>query len=460
MAISSIGVGSGLPLDQLLVDLRNNENNALALIQSRQVTVQSQLSAYGKIQSSLESLQKSADALTDTNTFGALKTSVNSDAIAASATSKAMTGEYSITVESLAKTQTLVTAGVANRSVELGSGGKIVITLNDNSVRTLDLGDKNTSLDGLISAINAESDLGVRATMVNDGSGTPFRLLLTVTATGTKAAVAKIEVTDNTALDGFLKFEQGTSASNIQENPADNARLHINGILIESQRNTIEGAVDGITISLNKVNAQPTTLSVARDDTAASKAINAFVTAYNSLQTTIKSLTAYDVDSQKGSALTGDNLVRNVQNKIREVINVTAQSGTIRQLSGLGIKTDIKDGTLKVDDKVLAAAIKDKLTDVRELFTSDKGIVKTLNSVADAFLRSDGKIKAAQDGITVTASNLQKQFNATQARIEAKMETYRKQFSSLDNTVAKMNSISSYLTQQLSMLSNLGNNKS
>lgn len=460
MAISSIGVGSGLPLDQLLIDLRNSENNALALIQSRQITAQNQLSAYGKIQSSLEALQKAGAVLTDVSTFGALKTNINGDAIAASATSKAIAGEYRITVESLAKAQTLVTAGVADRSAALGDGGKIVITLNDNSVKTLDLSGKNTSLDGLINAINAESDLGLRATMVNDGSGTPYRLLLTATATGTKAAMAKIEVAANIALDGFLKFDQNIPAANIQEDPPGNAQMHINGIAIESQRNTIENAIEGVTISLSKVSAQPTTLSVARDDTVASKAINAFVMAYNNLQTTIKSLTAYDANSQKASALTGDNLLRNVQNKIREVINVTAQSGTIRQLSGLGIKTDIKDGTLKVDDKVLAAAINNTLTDVRELFTGDNGVVKTLNSAADAFLRSDGKIKAAQDGISLTASNLQKQFDATQARIDAKMEMYRRQFSSLDSTVAKMNSISSYLTQQLSMLSNLGNNKS
>lgn len=80
MAIPSLGVGSGLPLDDLLANLRSTENNVLKLIQNRQIQVQNRLSAYGKIQSSLEALKDASQALGKAQTFGALKSSVNNDA--------------------------------------------------------------------------------------------------------------------------------------------------------------------------------------------------------------------------------------------------------------------------------------------------------------------------------------------------------------------------------------------
>src|SRR3546814_15354772 len=61
--ISSIGVGSGLPLGDLLTQLRTNENTALKLIQTQQISAQNKLSAYGKIKSALGGLQSAAQAL-------------------------------------------------------------------------------------------------------------------------------------------------------------------------------------------------------------------------------------------------------------------------------------------------------------------------------------------------------------------------------------------------------------
>ena len=90
MAISSIGVGSGLPLDELLGKLRASENQALTLIESRATSVQSRLTGYGTIKSSIEALKTASDALGKAETFGALKTSVNSEAFTATASSNAI----------------------------------------------------------------------------------------------------------------------------------------------------------------------------------------------------------------------------------------------------------------------------------------------------------------------------------------------------------------------------------
>jgi len=49
MAISAIGVGSGLKLDELLEDLRKTEKKSLVVIQNRQVANTNKISAYGQL---------------------------------------------------------------------------------------------------------------------------------------------------------------------------------------------------------------------------------------------------------------------------------------------------------------------------------------------------------------------------------------------------------------------------
>ena len=54
---------------------------------------------------------------------------------------------------------------------------------------------------------------------------------------------------------------------------------------------------------------------------------------------------------------------------------------------------------------------------------------------------------------------LDRQYDAAAARIDTRMEGYRRQFMQLDSTLASMNSVSAYLTQQLSMLGRIGDKR-
>lgn len=470
MAISSIGVGSGLPLDELLGKLRASENQALTLIESRATSVQSRLTAYGTIKSSIEALKTASDALGKAETFGALKTSVNSEAFTATASNKAIAGQYSIEVTQLATSQTLTSSsGMADRKVALADGSVDIAFTIGGETKTITVAQDQTSLEGIVKAINGDSSLGVSATIVNDGSGTPHRLLLTAKNTGEEAAVQTITVTatdagagtDISQVQNLIAYDNSAPGPNFTEKAAKNAILLINDIQVESQSNTIEDAIEGVTLTLTKESetGKPSMLSVTADDSVTSKAVNTFVTAYNNLQNIIKTLTSYNVDTQQGSALTGDSLARQVQSQIRSVLNVAESSGAIRTLTQMGITTNPSDGILKVDNDKLAAALKDNMVDVQKLFAGENGISAKMAAAADTFVKSGGSIPSATDSMNNTLKDLEKQYEAMSERIDAKMETYRQQFTRLDTMMAQMNSVSSYLTQQLSMLANIGKEK-
>lgn len=464
MAISSIGVGSGLPIEELLKDLRASENQPLVQLQSQQVQAQNRLSAYSTLRGSIEALNTAAKALGKTDNFGALKASTAGDAFTASVSNKAVAGQYNIKVDTLATSQTLVTKGIADRTAAIGSSGGTLTVEIGGETKTLEVSGANgqgPSLNDLMAAINGDANLGFSATLINDGSATPNRLLLTSKETGTEASITSLSfaATDsNTALNDLIAFDSSnpTANSNIEEVSALNAAISINGITIQSQSNKVEGAIEGVTLNLLKVDENGANLAITRDDSVTAKAINTFVEAYNSLSNTIKSLTSYDVENQKGSALTGDSLARNLQNQARQALNTATGSGS---LWDLGITSNATTGLLEVNTDKLNAALKADMGKAEKLFTGENGISSQINKVADAFVSSNGFFKSAEAGINSTIKILGQQYTATSERIDAKMEQYRRQFSGLDVMMSQMNGISSYLTQQLSMLSNIGKEK-
>ncbi|MGB6009291.1 flagellar filament capping protein FliD [Castellaniella sp.] len=455
-SVSSLGL-SGLPLTDLLDSLQKNENQVLAVIQDRQTAAKSKLSAYGTLKDAVSAFQKAADAVGNTDSFGALTTKAGSDAISATATNQAIAGQYSVDVTQLASSQTLVYAGQADRTTSIGSGGTLSITLASGDTKTLDLG-ADTSLNGLAKAINADADIGVNATIINDGSGTPYRLLLTSRETGAANAATAISVSGNTDLDNFLKYAGADTAGVTQGQAAQDAQLTINGIAITSATNTISNVIDGVTLTLNQTtNGTATSLNLTKDDTVAKKAIQDFVKAYNSLLGSIKTLTAYNVDSQTSSALTGDSIARSVQTRMRDAISGAFDATQGTNLAQIGITTDPKTGQLSIDDAKLSAALADNGEGVKSLFTGDTGIGKSVSSTADSFIKFDGILSTAQDGMTKTVADIQKQYDATSDRIAQRMDTYRAQFTQLDAMVSQMNSLSSYLSQQLSALNGTKN---
>lgn len=448
---SSMGVGSGLPLGSLMTQLQTSEEAALQPIQSQEDSLNATISAYGKLQSAITALQTAAQTLNSTGTFTALKTSVTGSAFTASAGSGAVAGQYSVTVDQLATAQTLYTAGQASATTANGTGGTLTLTLKDGTTHSLDLTGKDTSLDGLVSAINGDPSLGVSATIINDGSATPYHLMLVASNTGDQASVSSIS-SDNSALQTMLGFTQG-SPSSVVETQASNAMLHINGIPITSQSNTLQNAIQGVTLNLSAVDASPSTLSITHDNSQITQAVQGFVTAYNSLQSTIQSLTAYNTATQSGSVLTGDPVALQVQEQMFSALNtVVAGTTAISSPFELGLSTDPTSGNLTLDTNALSAALSSNPGDVQAVLGGTSGLGNAFQTMTTNMLQTGGLFTNANDSMNQMLSDLQSQYNQTSDRISTEMENYRQQFTALDSMVGQMNSLSSYLTQQLAHL--------
>ncbi|NQF21278.1 flagellar filament capping protein FliD, partial [Enterobacter hormaechei] len=104
-SISSLGIGSGLKLADILDSLTTAEKAQLTPISKQQTSYTAKLSAYGTLKSSLEAFQTANTALNKADLFTATSTSSSSTAFSATTTGSAIAGKYTISVSQLAQAQ-------------------------------------------------------------------------------------------------------------------------------------------------------------------------------------------------------------------------------------------------------------------------------------------------------------------------------------------------------------------
>lgn len=473
--ISSLGVGSNLDLSTLLTQLQTAESQPLVALQAKAKSYTSKLSAYGTIQSALSTLQNAAKKLGDPALFQSVTgTPTVSGILAASATDSSAAGNYTIDVTQLAQAQTVIAAGQLDTKTAIGNG-KITIdfgqvsggTLNaatgqysgatftadaTQAAKTITIDPNNNTLEGIRNAING-ANAGVTASIVNDGSGTPNRLVLTSSTTGEKSSM-RISVDGDAPLQNLLNNNPAGTQNLKQTSAAQNAKLNVNGIDVTSATNTVKEAIQGATLTL--VNTGKTGLSMKENTAGVKSAITDFVNAYNALQSTSKTLTAYDADTKTAAALVGDTTLRNLQTRIRQALTTPQDGGTndMKVLSEIGVAFQ-KDGTLAIDATKLDKALAGNLKGVANLFSSATGSTGGYGKQLDALVTdlNTGALKVASDGVTSTIKQLDTQYDAMQLRVDAAVDRYRKQFNQLDVLINSMNNTKTYLTQQFDAMS-------
>ena len=201
MALSATGLGSGLDIEGLVTRLMEAERLAPERrLLNREAQITSDISALGTLKSSLADLRDSVSSVNALTTFEKRNaSSSDSTKVAATATSKAATGDYQVSVSALATRQSLVirnefnstseTVGTGTLSFTFGATGYTADGSNNTNdtydsfspkagaeTKTVVISNANSSLTGVRDAINA-ADIGVTASIV--GSGTSHKLVIT-----------------------------------------------------------------------------------------------------------------------------------------------------------------------------------------------------------------------------------------------------------------------------------------
>ena len=484
-SISSAGIGSGLDVKGIISSLMAVESQPLQLLQDKASTVNTEISAVGQIQSLTSTLSDKAHALQSATlwTQTTSSTSDNTVVTADTAGGTAAAGDYSVSVQQLAQGQTATLATAATAL----SAGSIVIQLGTYTTDTavppnttfqaagapspaITIGPGDTSLTSIRDKINA-AGAGVSASIITDASGSRLSLRSTTTGAINGFQITATEATDDgnpaTGLSA-LNFDGSTGAANSQltlNQFAQDAKATVNGIAVTSSTNKLANVSDGLSLTLLKKSDTPVDVSVASDTASMQKAITDFVSAYSALQSYISLQTKYDSSTavaagtaRQDGPLQGDPSIVGFQNQLRAVVNTTSSTSSMfARLSDLGIEVQ-KDGTLKVANNTKLTSALQHPDELSKLFTTfgttneNTGIAVRFATLADNAVTVNGSLFSRADGLRGELSRNQKQQDDMQVHLDATQARLTAQYQTLDTTMSQMNALSSYVSQQVTLM--------
>jgi flagellar hook-associated protein 2 len=468
--ISSLGVGSGLQSESIIAALMSVERKPIELLTAETSGIKTQLSSVGKMQSLVSAMSDKAGAISSLTLWGQTAvTSSDGTIVSGSTTTGASPGRYSVTVSQLASSQTVTTATALPSSSSELSDGTLQIELGtwngttftgDGSPVSITIGSDDTSLADIRDKIN-NADAGVTATIINDANGA--RLSIRSDATGAENGfkiTATENVDDNDATTGLsvLGYDAAVVGTPMALNQAaGNAKAKVNGIDVESKTNTLTGVSDNLTLTLTKETATPVEITVANDNEAVKTAITEFVTAFNELATYIKDQTKYNAATKSGGPLQGDRTTIGLQWQLRGVINQgSSASSTWSRLSEIGI-TMKQDGTLttstsKLDDALANPEELRKLLSTDGSDTATSGFMDRFKDLGKAVLGTEGSLETMQKSLEERIKRNGERQDQMEDRLTRTEARFRAQYEALDTSMAKLNALSSYVSQQLASL--------
>ena len=469
-AISSPGIGSGLDVNSIVTQLVAIERKPITQLQQQASTVQSKLSIYGTIQSKLSALRDAASALGQAGTWSqTLGSSADPSAVGVTTSSTTHAGSYGVQVTALAAAQSAATAisyaspdavfGEGTLNIQLGAWSAGAFTPKTGAAAvSLTIGPGTKTLAQVRDAING-ANAGVTASVLTDASGS--RLVLRSTATGA-ANGFRIGVTDadggnadTTGLSALAYDPQGGATAMTLAQPAADATALIDNLPVTSASNTLAGVIDGITLTLSKVTTTPVQVSATTDADSIRKKIDAFVTAYNDVNSLLAAQTKYDDASKTAGALQGDSAALGIRSQLRNMIGITSGgSSAFGRLSDIGF--DIKtDGSLSVDATKLGNGLAN-LAEITKLFSNsdplvpaNDGVATQLRKLTDRMLAFDGTVQSHTEGLQHKLDRNRDRQDQLESRVLRTEARLRAQYSALDTQMNQLAGLSSYVQQQI-----------
>ena len=449
--ISSPGLASGIDIKSIVSQLVALDRAPLQPLQRTASSLQSQLSVYGSVKSMVATLGDAAAKLSTASGWSGVKaSSSNSAAVNVTAAAGASATGLSIEVQQLARAQSAASGavptgsgiGAGTLSIQVGAGTAIDVVIEAGK----------DSLGEVARQIN-EAKSGVSATVLRDASGE--RLLMRSTATGTSNSFT-VAVTggDPGGLER-LAFGNGATGGMTQTQAGLDAQATINNVAITSASNTLDDTVLGLTLTLSQVTTAPVEVEVRADQDAMKKNVQAFVDAYNGLNTMLAEATKYNPDTKTAGSLQGDSTAVGLQNALRGMMRSVTSSSPFSRLIDVGIEAQ-QGGKLEIKADKLNAAL-GNLDGLRALFTSTStdpaqlGFGLKVKAFADGLVSATGTLSTKTESIQGAIKRNGTEQDKVNDRASRAEVRYLAQYNAMDAAVGRLSGLNAFVSQQITL---------
>ncbi len=440
------GLASGLDTQGIIAALVGVEGRKVDLMRTKSSGFQQKINAFDDLQKKLTSLQNALKKLAEPDEFVATQVKLPdgaSDYLSLTTRSNARVGTYEVEVLSLAQSSFIRSDGFAATDADLGVVGTLSIDVGG-TVTNLDIDGTNNTLNGIRDAIN-DAEIGAVATTVFDG--TDWHLELRGKDAGAANAVTIVS-------EPGLPPPQGNVLNLTSLRTATDASFEIDGESYTSSSNTVEDAIQGVTLQLldSPVSgSSPFKISITEDFGTIEQRLKDFVSEYNKV---IDFLNEQSKPREGGDdavkPLAGDSALRSLRSSLGSTVSAESSAVTTgyTSLGSIGIKTD-NTGKLSLDSTKLKAALADDLDSVTKMVSdSTTGIGAKLLDVVERRTDSvDGAIKTRKDAFQASMKDLARRITRGEDQLTVFEDTMRRKFAAMETLVGRLqtqgNSLSS-----------------
>ncbi len=373
-----------------------------------------------------------------------LKVDSNSDIVGITVDKNiANPANYQFEVVRLAQKSSAMTSGFEDKDESYTGVGYIQYSLPNGESREVYVDSDSASLTGIAKLINKDTENGMHATVINDGSGsdTPWRLLLSLdeTGDGQRAEFPYFYFIDG---DEDLYLEQ--------ERPAQDAVVKLDGFEVEVPENKVSELIPGVTVDLKKAKpGEEFSIKVSEDTAAVSGKIHDFVDSINAIFAFIKQQNTLDENSDTSRTLGGDILLQTIEGRLRRAVFQDIETGQgYRRIGDIGISFQ-RDGSLKLDDKKFEAALSANYSEVSEILTGrfredgtkGNGFIDNLNEFVGMALRfPNGILTTRKKGLDSKIDQIDRRISQKQRMLDQKEKNLKDKFARLEGTIARIQS--------------------
>lgn len=447
------GLVSGLKTTDLINSLMSVEGVPQTLLKNKLTSTNSFISSLQTINGLVQALATKAKDAAKATSLDLFTATSSSSGVTAVTGTNAIAGSLTFTVGATASAQVGVTAATSTWSAAAEP-----ITLVGADGKKTTVTPSSGSLDDTVSAIN-KSGAGVTATKVAAGAaadGTKlYRLQLTSAKTGAAGGFEVYRGTaDQVAAGTATNVLTEVGAAVVAQAKDASVTLWAGTAAeqtITSATNTFTDLVPGLSVTVSKASTDPVTVGVAQDTTKAQAVASGLVDAMNAIASYYKTNTAVTSTTSATSGATtttagvlmGDGTSRDAVQRLSSTMSAPVGG---KSPSSIGI-TITKDGSFTFDADVFQKAL---ATDPEGTQAMLSGVATNVGAAATAASdKYDGSLTTAITGQQAVAKDLNTQIDSWTDRLTMRRAALQTLYSSLETSLSKLQSQSSWLASQL-----------
>ncbi len=451
--LTGVGGSSETYLDQLVNSYKSTQQTKVNTLDQRKALLESKKTYYNNLNGRLNSLITQMDKLSGTSANDNFKkqsvSSTDETFVTATASGSAQIQDFNVKVNRKASNDILISKSISiNDTFGMPAGTNSIEFILNGKTKKVDIelvGDENSEqamkkIANAINALNSDEDqdnnIAISATYVKD-TATTGRLSFNSKETGADNRIKFVDSpifeklgleTNNVNSDqDKRKLQSGSAAGyKTEEFSKLDSFFEINGIEITRSSNSISDVIDGVTISLIKIqeaDSQVVSLTTAVDTKTVSDFINPVLKSFNDIVAMLNS----NKDLRRS-----DSSVSSLLYNLRDAATSKLGDGTndgFKYLADVGV-TISSNGDLSISNDKLKEALEKNPQGVAELFTSPNGFAAKLNEAISTLKGDDGLLKTRTVSLTNQIEETKKKTESVKIRIEDQANVLRKQYTS------------------------------